>query len=183
MIVEGDVGITEEQLESAPQSKAGCTAQGKLKQQTPCSVLGECSCIEIEVRKGRNCICIHSSPRYLFIFLRIQRKKHPPQERNKPRHHTDTPRELHISEQNSLCTCQIDFSVSLNSLTKAGCNVRFGAVPVCFGTWKGHGCVALGTSTWTCKSFPCTLGFEWHSWHRRPTSGCCFQSLLLSLIM
>lgn len=49
---ESDVRITEEQLESAPQSTAGCTAQGKLKQQTPCSVLGECSCIEIEVRKG-----------------------------------------------------------------------------------------------------------------------------------
>lgn len=69
MIVESDIRITEEQLELTPQSKAKCTAQGKLKQQTLCSVLGECSCIEIEVRKGEiTSVCTHPLSTYLSFW-------------------------------------------------------------------------------------------------------------------
>lgn len=69
IIVESDIRITEEQLESTPQSKAKYTAQGKLKQQTLCSVLGECSCIEIEVRKGEiTSVYTHPLSTYLSFW-------------------------------------------------------------------------------------------------------------------
>lgn len=82
------------------------------------------------------------------------------------------------------------FSVSLNFLSKAGCNVRFVTVPVSFETCNGHSYVIFRDhsrdvhlnlqkiNTWCCFG----VVFLHHTERRDQNVACYFQRPFLSLI-
>lgn len=126
----------------------------------PCSVLGECSCIKIYLRKGE-ITSVYDHPLCIYPSRNTKKNtnKPPKKERNSDTTHTQSYAFLSRTQH---VLVKYAFLCHWISSQRHVCSVRFVTAPVSFGTCNRYSDVILGAYTLNCKTFTNTIVLEWY---------------------